>query len=279
MSTINPVNVWASPNDNTGDLWRDWFIKLNTNIDNLNTDKVEWPASAISNNIAVFDWVTWKLIADWGIDVANVWWKTKNVTFIVTTGFVSWEVIDITTGIWATAWITTRTFWDTWDITNLWITASIFNLDASLKITDNKTIALKNTDVVWDSDTTFHFTRTLAIWEWFILEDGQVSWWGSLWDTTVNWNLTVTWTITKSWSTVWSVMTYVDQSAGSGSINLPTAVWLLNQSFTYLRTDWSANTTTLNPTWSETINNNISFTMWTLESATIISDDSNWFII
>ncbi len=41
MTTITPVNVWSAPDDNTGDLWRDGFIKINTNIDNLNNDKVE----------------------------------------------------------------------------------------------------------------------------------------------------------------------------------------------------------------------------------------------
>lgn len=41
MATITPVNVWSSANDWTGDPLRDWLIKVNTNIDNLNTDKVE----------------------------------------------------------------------------------------------------------------------------------------------------------------------------------------------------------------------------------------------
>ena len=41
MSTITPVNTWSIPNDWTGDSLRDWLSKLNTNINNLNIDKVE----------------------------------------------------------------------------------------------------------------------------------------------------------------------------------------------------------------------------------------------
>ena len=64
MTTITPVNVWSAPDDNTGDLWREGFIKLNTNIDNLNTDKVEWPVSSNDWGIALFDWTTWKLLKE-----------------------------------------------------------------------------------------------------------------------------------------------------------------------------------------------------------------------
>ena len=203
----------------------------------------------------------------------------NTVTFVVTTAFLSWEVIDITDWTWATAWVTTRTSWDTWDVTSLWVSASVFNANATFKVIDNKTVALKATDIIWDSATTFHFIRPLEIWEWFIIEDWTSSGWGTIWDTTVQWDLTVTWKIIKSWSTVWSVITYVDDSGGSSTINLPTAVWLLNESFTYIRTDTSSNITTLDPNGTEKISNNLTFTFWTWESVTIISDNSNWFII
>lgn len=202
----------------------------------------------------------------------------NTVTFVVTSAFASWEIIDITDGTWNITGTTTRTIWDTWDVTSLWATAAIFNVNASFKITDNKTIALKGTDVIWDSATTFHFIRPLAIWEWFIIEDGSTSGGGTIWNTTIEWDLTVTGTITKTWSTVGTVITYVDDTAWDSIINLPTAVWLLNQSFTYIRTDTSLNTTTLNPDWTETINNNLNFVFWKWEAVTIISDDSNWFI-
>ena len=52
MTTITPVNVWASADDNTWDLWRNWFIKINTNLDNLNTDKAE------TSDIADFETTT-----------------------------------------------------------------------------------------------------------------------------------------------------------------------------------------------------------------------------
>ncbi len=225
------------------------------------------------------------------------WWELKDlfinntVTFVVTTAFLSWEIIDITDGTWATAWVTTRTIWDTGDIITLWSAASVFNANASFRVIDNKTTALKDTDVIWDSSTSFHFIRPLEIWEWFIIEDGTSSWGGTIWDTTIEgtldvtwdttlqWDVTITWDITKSWSTVWSVITYVDDSGWDSTINLPTAVWLLNQSFTYIRTDTSINTTTIDANWTELINNSLTFTFWKGESVTIISDDSNWFII
>ena len=127
----------------------------------------------------------------------------NTVTFVVTSAFASWEIIDITDGTGNITGTTTRTIWDTWDVTSLWISSAVFNSNASFRVTDNKTIALKDTDVVWDSSTTFHFTRPLEIWEWFIIEDGTTSGWGTIWNTTVEWDLTVTWTITKTWSSIW----------------------------------------------------------------------------
>jgi len=65
MSTIETLNNWDS--------WLDFRTKLNDNFDNLNTDKVEWPASAVDENIAVFDSTTWKLIKDWWAKVSDLW--------------------------------------------------------------------------------------------------------------------------------------------------------------------------------------------------------------
>ena len=220
----------------------------------------------------------------------------NTVTFVVTSDFASWEVINITDWTWAISGTTTRTIWDTGDITSLGSSAAIFNANASLRVTDNKTIVLKGTEVIWDSATTFHFTRALSVWEWFIIEDGSVSWGGTIWDTTVEGNLVVTgttdlqwdttvnnieitWDITKTGSTIWSVVTFVDDSVSWSTINLPTAVGLLNQSFTYIRTDITLNPTTILPNGSETISNVASFILWAWESITLISDDSNWFII
>jgi len=271
MSTVTNINIWGSPNDGTWDTLRAWGQIINDNFNNLNIDKLE-------------SVVAWSGIAIDATDpinpiVSTTTWLDKTVTFVVTNAFLSWEIIDITDGTWATAWTTTRTNWDTWDITSLWISAAVFNADASLKVTDNKTIALTGTDVIWDTTTSFHFIRPLSIWEWFIIENGAPIWGWALWDTTIDWTLTVTGKISKTWSSIWRVITYVDDSGWSSTINLPTAVWLLNESYTYVRTDTSANITTLDPNSSETINNNVTFTFWKNESVTIISDNSNWFII
>jgi len=224
------------------------------------------------------------------------WWALKDlfinntVTFVVTSDFASGEIIDITNWTWNITGTTTRTIWDTGDITSIGSSASIFNANASLKITDNKTVALKDTDVIWDSATTFHFTRELGVWEWFIIEDGTTSWGGTIWDTTVEGDLTVTWTtslwdvviswdITKSGSSIWTEITFVDDSVSWSTINLPTAVGLENIRKSYIRTDSSLNTTTILPNGAELINNVASFTLWAWESITLISNGSNWFII
>lgn len=34
--------------------------------------KIDWPASATNENIAVFDWITWKLIKDWWANIASL---------------------------------------------------------------------------------------------------------------------------------------------------------------------------------------------------------------
>ena len=56
MATITDVNVGTLPNDWTWDTLRDGFIKINTNTNNLNNDKLEWPSSAVDWNFALFDW-------------------------------------------------------------------------------------------------------------------------------------------------------------------------------------------------------------------------------
>lgn len=227
----------------------------------------------------------------------QIWWEdifTKTITFTVTAPFTSWEVIDITTGTGSISGTSTRVVWDTWAVDSLWVDSTAFELDASLAITDNKTIALKNTDVVWQSSTSLSFSRDLAVGEWFIISDWEtsgwlgnisVSWLTNTWTSDLQGNVTiwgaldVTGNISKTGSTVWSVVTFVNDTASSSTINLVTAVGKLNQSFTFVRTDISSNTTTLDPDGTETINNNLTFTLWQWESITLISDNSNWFII
>lgn len=41
MSTLDTINIWAAPNDNTGDTIRAWWQKINDNFSALNTDKLE----------------------------------------------------------------------------------------------------------------------------------------------------------------------------------------------------------------------------------------------
>ncbi len=128
----------------------------------------------------------------------------KTVTFIVTSDFALWEVIDITDWTWSITGAATRSIWDTWDITSLGSTDVIFNSNATLKVTDNKASTLKGVEVIWDSETTFHFTRELWAWEWFIIEDGTSSWGGTIWNTTVDGDLVVTGTtdlqgVTQMW--------------------------------------------------------------------------------
>ena len=41
MATITSINVWTTADDWTGDTLRAWLVKVNTNTDNLNTDKLE----------------------------------------------------------------------------------------------------------------------------------------------------------------------------------------------------------------------------------------------
>ena len=56
MTTITTINGWDDIKDSRA--------VINTNFDNLNTDKVEWPATATDNAIARFDSTTGKLIQD-----------------------------------------------------------------------------------------------------------------------------------------------------------------------------------------------------------------------
>lgn len=220
--------------------------------------------------------------------ITNTWAipvLTKAITFTVTADFAIWEVIDITTWTGDVSWTSDRVVWNTWAVDSLWIDAWVFNWNSSLTIADNKTITLKGVDAIWDSATTFHFTRALTIWEWFIIQDWESTSGGALWNTLVDWTLTITWnssfqwTLSKTWSTIWTVVTYVDDNGWPSTINLPTAVWLLNQSFSYIRTDTSVNITTIDADGAEQINNASTLPIAAWESVTIISNDSNWFII
>lgn len=63
MSTITSLLDWI-----TATLFR---TTINTNFSNLNTDKVEWPASAVANNVVTFNWTTGKLIKDSGLALSG----------------------------------------------------------------------------------------------------------------------------------------------------------------------------------------------------------------
>ncbi len=83
----------------------------------------------------------------------------------VTTAFVANEVITITTGAWATAWVTTVT-WDT--VATLWATANEFN-DNNLRQVRLIGVGCvsKWTYAIRDSATSFHFSEPLSVWDRF----------------------------------------------------------------------------------------------------------------
>ena len=281
MTTIVDID----PNDN----WAVSLVAIEANFDNLNIDKLE-DAPVDGQQYARKD-------ADWDVVTQAI---TKSVTFVVTTAFASWEVIDITDWTWGISWVSTRTIWDTWDIISIWSSASVFNADASLSVIDNKTLALKATEVIFDSATSFHFTRALSIWEWFIINDGSTSGWGALGNTTINWTLDVTWlstlantqinwtlwatwgvTLSSTLSVAWDVAlptVFIDDSISWSTVNLVTAVWIINTRLTYVRTDWSTNITIFVPSWSETINWSGSFPISGKQSIELVSDWINWLI-
>ena len=101
MTAITPVNVWTSPNDNTGDLWRDGFIKINTNINNLNTDKLEAADIANKQDIlaewAFVDWDKTNLDNQSGV---NTWDQDLNslVTWPASAVDSNFASYDTTTG-------------------------------------------------------------------------------------------------------------------------------------------------------------------------------------
>ena len=84
--------------------------------------------------------------------------------FVVTTGFIANEVITVSTGAGATAGVTTVSG-DT--ITSLGASGAVFNADKKTRILLNGYEALKGTDVIWDSSTTFHFWRALDVGDSF----------------------------------------------------------------------------------------------------------------
>jgi len=262
IAAINNISWW-SPLTTKWDLYT---------FDTANTRLWVWTDNQIL--IADSNEATW---LKWVDSIA--WNTTKAMTFVVTTAFVSWEVIDITNGNWSISWVATRTIWSTWSIDDLWSSASVFNSDPSLSITEQRTVPLKWTDVSWESSTSISFARNMAVWEFFIINQWETASWWDLWNTTIDWDLTVTGSINKTWGSVWTEITFVDDSASSSTINLPTAVGLLNVRKTFIRTDISLHTTTIVANWSEKINNVSNFILSNWESITLISDNSNWFII
>lgn len=90
---------------------------------------VTWPASSTDGNLAVFDWVTWKLIKDgWAVPTSFAPWWTATTWYVVTktaNGYEwaapsGWDVVvssdsDNVLTTWAGLWA-----WTESDYTNLW---------------------------------------------------------------------------------------------------------------------------------------------------------------
>ncbi len=79
--------------------------------------------------------------------------------YIVTTAFVTDEVITVATGAGATAGVTTMTG----ETLTLGVDAATFNADNLLSVLKNGVEILKGTDIIWDSATTCHFVEPLDI--------------------------------------------------------------------------------------------------------------------
>jgi len=167
-----------------------WFPKKTTNL--VSADQLMLADSEDGDNVKVI-WVD-KFITQWQ--------TFRKVTFVVTSDFAAWEVINLATWAWSISWTCTRTVWSSWDITTLWVSANDFQASPTLNIELNRTWTLKWTDVIWNSATTFHFTRAIPTWEYFIIRNWAESWGWALWSTTIDWTLDVTWDTTLKTTTV-----------------------------------------------------------------------------
>lgn len=175
MSTLDTINIWSAPNDNTWDTIRAWWAKINDNFSTLNTDKLEasditWKQDILAE-WAFVDWDKTKL--DWIEALADVT-DTTNVT-------AAWALMDSEVD----ANIKTLTLPASTTISAFWATviddadasAARTTLDVDQAWTDNSTdVTLAWTPnyitIVWQVitraliDLTTHITWILPIANW-----------------------------------------------------------------------------------------------------------------
>jgi len=147
MSTLETVNIWTAPDDDTGDTIRDWWEKINDNFAALNADKQE-------------------ILAEWA--------------------FVNWDKTKLDwIEAWAKAWDVTAAsnLWDNllirWDWATKWVQNSLIAIDDDNNISNVNGVEMdiaptSVTDAEWVvSWNATDKTLDINTWEWPVLQVGQ----------------------------------------------------------------------------------------------------------
>jgi len=145
MSTLDEINIWTAPDDDTGDTIRAWWQKINDNFSALNTDKVE-----------TVDWVQIYYVGKQGND-SNDWLTTEKafLTFwaAITEAFAQTPSVSNRFSIYCNdAWVYTedvvcKEFVD--------IKATSATIDWSLTVADNISVRICTIDKIIKSSWTW----------------------------------------------------------------------------------------------------------------------------
>ena len=265
MSTIIPVNVWTNPNDWTGDSIRESFNKVNTNITNLNADKLDkvtdtldnipvWATNKHINQTQLNKIEDWVMLTDTDCDTVTTWgrywmlWTPVNWP-------QAWEfflevlsdwtrIMQIATyldntvwtryynwTVWST-WVFWKATWDnTWDQTNI-----TWNAWTATALQTARTINWVSFDwtanISVPSDITPWTSWNVLTSNWTAWESQAPAWWGG-WISEVF----SVFRDSDSWTTAWvnTLLTWVTALVNDNSnFNLTNDEWTCPSDWDYI---------------------------------------------
>ena len=220
ITSVTSSKVWKTTTVTMNfDEWDPYSFQVQDWADGQWAWDVVWPASSTDWHLAVFDWVTWKLLKDWGAMPAI---PTKVSDLDNDSGFITWiDSGDVTTALWYTpadsASLGTAATKNTW--TSSW---NVPVLDSNWKLANSTLpwVALTDTFTV---STSSDLTSLSSAEQWdlaivtsenktYVLSQAPYSTasnWKQIlsptwWVTSVNWQ---TWAVTVSEFTPWGTAT------------------------------------------------------------------------
>ena len=208
ITSVTSSKVWKTTTVTMNfDEWDPYSFQVQDWADGQWAWDVVWPASSTDWHLAVFDWVTWKLLKDWGAMPAI---PTKVSDLSNDSGFITWiNSGDVTTALWYTpadsASLGTAASKNTWTSSgNVPVLDSNWKLDTStlpwVALTDTFTVSTSSDLISLSSADQWDIAIVTSENKTYVLSVAPYS-------TAANWKeiLAPTWWVTSVNGQTWAV--------------------------------------------------------------------------